>query len=260
MLDQLYTLNPWLAYGLSTAIVLAAAEFGHLIGKLWRRRHGEAAESPLLTLEGAALGLLALMIGFSFSMALSRLDARLIAVVNEANAIGTTALRARMLPEPQASEVKKLLRNYVQLRIDLTRTAQGQTSLDQAISRSNAIQAEVWQHAMAVSAAAPRSIPTGLFVQSLNQMIDLQEKRLAAMRNRVPAAVFLLLYAIAAVAIGFSGYVSGLGGRGGRVPVMIMGVLVASVIGMIGDLDRSQSGFITVGQQSMHNLAESLNR
>lgn len=258
MLDQLFSVNPWVAYGLSTAVVLAAAELGHLLGVIWQRRHRETVAPDLLTLEGAALGLLALMIGFSFSMALGRLEARMSALVNEANAIGTTALRARLLPEREADAVQNLLRDYVQVRLDLGRAAQRQISLEEAVGRSSEIGAEIWRHAVAVSAAEPRSVPVGLFVQALNEMIDLQEKRLAAARNRVPAVVFVLLYAIAAVAVGFSGYVRGMGSKGGRVPVALMAVLIASVIGMVGDIDRSQSGFITVDQRAMENLRQSL--
>jgi hypothetical protein len=111
---------------------------------------------------------------------------------------------------------------------------------------------------MAVSAVDPRSVPTGLFVQALNEMIDLQETRIAARRNRVPGVVFVLLYGIAGVAIGFSGFVGGLGGKRGRIPVVIMAVLIGSVIGMIADIDRTRSGFITVGQQALHDVKANL--
>jgi len=261
VLDRLYILNPWAAYALSIAVVLAAAEFGRLIGVVWGRRHPPPMSSNIAILVGAALGLLSLMIGFTFSMSLSRFDARLSGVVDEANAIGTTALRARLLPEPHAGDVKQLLRDYVQLRIDASRIRANGISSKQAIARSNELQAELWEHAAAVSTADPRSIPAGLFVQTLNEMIDLQATRLAAMRNRVPAVVFLLLYAIGVVAIGLSGYLEGLaGGTEGRIPIAIMAVLLASVIGVVGDLDRSQSGFITTSQQAMEDLKESIAR
>jgi hypothetical protein len=152
------------------------------------------------------------MIGFTFSMALNRYDTRRSAVVDEANAIGTIDLRARMLPEPHASEVRKLLRDYVDIRIELSGARRNPTSWEKARQHSNAIQADLWQHAVTVSTADLRSTPAGLFVRSLNDMIDLQEKRLAAVRAHVPPAVFVLLYAIAAVAIGLGSYVGGLRG------------------------------------------------
>jgi hypothetical protein len=253
-------LNPWVVYGLGATIILAVAELGRLIGISWRHRHPEAKPSDLATLVGAALGLLSLMIGFTFSMALNRYDDRRSAVVDEANAIGTTDLRARMLPEPHASEVRKLLRDYVEIRIGLTGAPQTQISLEKARQRSNALQAELWQHAVAVSTADLRSTPAGLFVRTLNDMIDLQEKRFAAVRAHVPLAVFVLLYTIAGVAIGLGAYVVSSRGQGGRLPIAIMGLLFAVVIGMTNDLDRSLGGFITVDQQSMYKLRENMNQ
>jgi len=260
MLDRFYILDPWFAYGLSAVIVLAAAEFGRWIGVIWRRHHPEDVSPDILTLEGATLGLLALMIGFSFSIALNRFDARQSGVADEANAIGTSALYARMLPEPHASEVKGLLHDYVQLRVDLFRAPPSPISLEQMIRRSNQLQAELARHAIEVSAIDPHSISAGLFMHALNEMFDLQEKRIAAARNRVPGLVFMLLYGIAVVAIGFSGYASALGSRRGRIPVAIMAVLVSGVIAMVGDIDGSQTGFINVSQQAMHDLAQSMDR
>lgn len=111
---------------------------------------------------------------------------------------------------------------------------------------------------MAIGAADPHSIQAGLFVQTLNEMIDLQETRLAATRHRVPVPIFLLLHAIAVVAIGFSGYHGGLWGGMGRIPIAITAMMVASVIGMVGDIDRPQSGFVTVDLQPAFNLRESM--
>src|SRR6266850_3993533 len=92
------------------AVVLAASEIGHRFGVRAAARGGD----DVSTLESAVLGLLALMIGFTFAMALSRFEARRDAVLNEANAIGTTALRARLLAEPYRTESLKLLREYAQ--------------------------------------------------------------------------------------------------------------------------------------------------
>ena len=268
MLDKLYIQNPWAAYGVGVVVVIAAAELGRSIGISWGRRQPQALSPDLTTLVGSALGLLALMIGFTFSIALSRFEARLSGVVSEANAIATTSLRARLLPEPHADEVKKLLHDYVQLRIyyvqlqiDLGRARPSAISFEQAIAHSNELQKELWQHAVAVSADDPRSRSVGLFIQSLNEMLDLQERRLAASRNRVPGVVFFLLYAIAFVAIGLSGYAGGLSGdRKGRIPVAIVAVMFGGVIAVVGDLDRSQGGFITVSQQAMEHLLQSMDR
>ena len=101
-------------------------------------------------------------------------------------------------------------------------------------------------------------VPTRLFIQTLNEMIDNQEKRLTALRSQVPNVVLITLYAVAAIAAGFTGYASGLEARCSRLPVYIMGVLVSGVILLIQDLDRPTAGFIRTSQQPMIDAAASI--
>jgi hypothetical protein len=256
MLAKLYAVNPWVAYGVSTLAILAAAELGRLVGVSRIRRAGSMS-AEITTLQASMLALLALMIGFTFSMTLTLFEARRQAVLNEANAIRTTALRACLLPKPHASEVRKLLREYVQLRIDLLREPQDEVLLETTTRRSDDLQAQLWQQAVAVNTADPRA-NIALFVQSLNQTIDVQETRLFTARNRVPGVLFLLLDAVAVVAVGFSGFAVGLEGKQGHIPAAILGALVASVIGLIADIDRPRTGFITVSQQPLLDLQASL--
>src|SRR6516225_2514409 len=194
----------------SLALILAASEAGRQFGVRAKTRGGD----NISTLEGAILGLLALMISFTFAMALSRFEARRDAVLEEANAIGTTALRARLLPAPHGAETLKLLREYVQLRLDVAQGTRSGLESDAVIARSNALHEALWQQAKVASAKA------------LNEMIDHQEKRLTAIRNRVPNVVLLALYGIATVASAFTGYAGGLEARRSRLPVYTMGILV----------------------------------
>ena len=101
-------------------------------------------------------------------------------------------------------------------------------------------------------------VPTGLFIQTLNETIDDHAKRLAALRNRVPNIVLLALFGIAIVAGGFAGYASGLDARRSRLPVYVMGLLAFAVIMLILDLDRPGAGFIEVSQQPMIDTAASI--
>jgi hypothetical protein len=236
----------------SLVVILAAAEIGRWLGV----RGGGEENVP--TLEGAVLGLLALMIGFTFAMALSRFELRRDAVLDEANAIGTTALRARLLPAPHNAECVKLLKDYVRLRLDLTQRVLSLGELNAAITRSNAIQEALWQQAKAVAATDTEMVPTGLFIQSLNEMIDNQAKHLNAIRDRVPNIVFLTLYGVAAAASAFAGFASGSGERPSRLPIHVMIILVCSVILMIQDLDRPFTGFIFNSQQPMIDTAKSI--
>jgi hypothetical protein len=233
---------------------LAASEIGWQLGSRGGGREGDNVP----TLESAMLGLLALIIGFTFAMALSRFEARRVAVLNEANAIGTTALRARLLPESHRTDVLKLLKEYVQIRVDIVQSGPSMAELRTVVDRSNVIQEALWQQAKAIAAKDNSMVPTGLFIQTLNEMIDDQEKRLAAFRNRVPNVVLLGLFGIGAIVGGFAGYASGLDPKRNRLPVYIMGFLVSAVILLIFDLDQPGSGFITNDQQSMVDIVASI--
>jgi hypothetical protein len=179
-------------------------------------------------------------------------------LLNEANAIGTTALRARLLPEPHSTETLKLLREYVQVRLDITQRVPTPEEFSAAVSRSNEIHEALWQQAKAMAAKVNGIVPTGLFIQSLNELIDDQEKRLTALRNRVPNVVLLALYGVAAVAGAFSGYAGGLGNRSSRLPTYVMIFLISAVILLIQDLDRPSTGFITTSQQPMIDTAAAI--
>ena len=238
----------------SLGVIVAASEIGRLLGA----GAGTRGDENVLTLEAAVLGLLALMIGFTFAMALSRFEARRDAVANEAGAIGTTALRARLLPSPHNTECLRLLNDFVQVRLAITQRVPSPAELDAAIVRSNEIQEALWEEAKLVTETDKGLLPTGFFIQSQNEMIGNQDKRLNAIRDRVPNIVFLTLYGIAAIASAFAGYASGLGRRPSRLPVYVMIGLICAVILMIQDLDRPLTGFIKVSQQPMINTAASV--
>ena len=239
-------------FSVSIILLLLASEVGHALGLR------AAGEANVTTLEAAILGLLALMISFTFAMALTRFEERRVAVLNEANAIGTAALRARLLPAPQSVESLKLFREYVAVRLAITQRIPSSSEMSTAITRSNQIQNALWLQAMQVTAKDSGMVPTGLYIQALNEMFDDQQKRLTAYLNRVPNIVFFALYGIAFVAIGFSGYSSGTEGRRWRVPVYTVSFLVASVILLIQDIDRPDVGFISVSQQPLIDTAHAL--
>jgi hypothetical protein len=230
----------------------AAAEIGHGFGLRDRQ------EANIATLQASILGLLALMLSFTFAMAVSRFDDRRGALLDEANAIGTAALRARLLPAPHDATSLNLLRDYVGIRTALTTAFESPAPIETIMARSNALQEALWKEARAVASKDAGMVPTGLFIQALNDVFDAQEKRLTAFRNRVPRIVFFALYGIAAVGIGFSGYASGLERRRWRLPVYIVSLLAASVVLLIQDIDRPDSGWVLVDPQPLIDAAETL--
>lgn len=237
-------------------LLLVALETGYRLGR-WRHVHYlDEKDVPVGAMVGSVLGLLALVLGFTFSLAASRFDARRMVVLDEANAIGTTYLRAQFLESPLKEEVSKLLRDYVDLRI---MNAERSSHLSEIVTKSEAVQAEIWKQAVQASASSPRSIPVGLFVESLNQMIDLHATRLlAGLRSRVPVSIWIALTCLSFLSMLAVGYQSGLAATR-RSPAMV-GLVIAfsSVIFLIADLDRAQEGFLRVSQQALIDVQRSM--
>lgn len=236
-------------------VVLVSVEFGYRLGKYRRSRHEQEKEAPLGTMVGATLGLLAFILAFTFGLAAARFDTRRQLLLDEANAIGTTYLRAGMLPE-RGEEVRRLLRDYVSARLEAVQPGK----LAEGMRRSENIQQQVWTEAETVAEKSPNSIVVGLFVQSLNQMIDLHASRMqAGLRSRIPGAIWLGLFAVAAFSLSAMGYFEGLTGTRRSLAVIAVAVAFSIVIELIADLDRPQEGVLKVSQQALLDVQRSMN-
>ncbi len=240
---------------LTIVLALAAIEIGRWIGRR-RKASGGEDDGPVGASVGATLGLLAFTLAFTFGMAASRFDTRKEMVVQDANAIGTTYLRASLLAEPTASEIRKLLREYVDVRLDAAARPGGVAA---ALERCEQLQGQIWS---ATSALVARQQPdlgsSFLFVNALNEMIDVHSMRVAAMRNRIPGTIWFFLFLTAALGMISMGYQSGLTGSRRSVAIVSLAVAFSGVIMLIADLDRPQSGFVRVSQQSMADLQRSM--
>jgi hypothetical protein len=242
----------FLAYGL---FLWLALESGYRLG-WWRRSHvKDEKEQPVGAMVASILGLVALVLGFTFSLAASRFDARRIGVLEEANAIGTTYLRARLLPQPQRAEVARLLREYADVRGRGTEA--GKT--ERALARSEEIHELLWAQAAAAAEQDSGSVMTGVFVQSLNEVIDLHAKRVFfGIHSRIPLVIWLGLFGLAMLGLAAVGYQSALCATR-RSPVMFALVLTFSVVLLlIADLDRGQEGLLRISQQSLLDVQRSM--
>jgi hypothetical protein len=250
--------SEFLLFVLILALFALVIEGAFRLGSRVRGQQGDGDTTHAGELQSATLVLLALLLGFTFAMAVQRYDTRREFVLQEANAIGTTSLRARFLPEPQRTEAMGLLREYVGTRLDFYRAGIDRARLDAANAASDRIQQRLWDLATAAVAADPRSVATGLFIQSLNEVIDDNEKRRAALENHVPEAVIWLLLLVAAVAMGFVAYGCGLAGRRRLAMNATFAMLITLVITVILDIDRPRRGLVKVNQDSMLRLQQSL--
>jgi len=240
--DVFYEVDLAIIYPMAFGVIVLAAELGVLLGRLCR---GRIQFTELGTFTGAALGLLALLLGFSFSLALSRYDARQAWVLEEANAISSTANFALMLPQQPRKPILNLLREYATIRRGLG-IPFDTVKFNGDIVQSLAIQTTLWQQAMQLSDDDPQSLPLHRFVNSFNEMNNVHERRLTALRYHVPGAVTGVLCGVAMLVIALTGYHVGVSGARRNGSLLMMALMVAAVIMLIVDLDRPARGLIQV--------------
>jgi len=245
----------WGVFLATVAVVLLAVEGGFRLGQYRRRRSEQEDRPPVGEMVAATLALLAFMLAFTFGLAASRFDVRRGLVIDEANAIGTTYLRAGLLPEPHRSDVRSLLREYVDVRLEAVQPGK----LSRSIGRSEELHARLWAHAVAVGEKNPGSIVVGLFIASLNEVIDLHAKRLAlGVRNRIPGTIWAALSFVAIIGTSVMGYHAGLADSGRSLALLALVLAFSAVVTLIADLDRPQEGLLRVSQQIMIDLQKTL--
>jgi len=235
-------------------LVLISVEAGYRLGQYRRSRSEKELEAPIGAMVGATLGLLAFLLAFTFGAAADRFDKRKQVLLDEANAIGTAYLRAGMLPD-RRQEVRALLREYVDTRLQAVQTGK----IADGIRRSEQLQDQLWAQAVFLGERSPASIVVGLFVQSLNEVIDIHAKRVTvAVRNRIPGAIWLALLSVAVIALAAMGYHVGIAGASRSLAQVAVALTFSVVIGLIADLDRPQEGTLTVSQQALVDLRQSM--
>jgi len=250
MLDQIFGqmfASQWIVFVGLMILLVGLSELAWRMGIASSGRKSEA-DKDSGTVRSAVLALLGLLLGFSFAIAASRNEARRELLVEEANSIGTTTRRAELLPQQHASNVVQLLREYVPLRIEAHRESQFSERFANLRKHSAELQNRLW--AEAVGAAAERPSPiTASFIASLNETIDLEATRVAAKRNHVPAAVWLLLLCVTGCGLWLVSYQAGTSGRHSILERFVFPVLVAIVIALITDIDTPRRGLISLDER-----------
>jgi hypothetical protein len=242
---------------LALAIVLASLSAGYGVGLRRTKRCGNHDEGPIGSIVGAMLGLLAFILAFTFGIAASRFDVRKQLLLDEVNAIGTAVLRADLLPEPHGAESRRLLKTYVDIRV-----AQGHQRKDigAAIADSEAVQRELWSHAIQLAKADMNSDVGALFVESVNSVIDLHTSRVTvALQYHIPLRIWMGLVSVTVLAMIAVGYQFGLTGRNNMLIALVLALAFSAVVLLIADLDRATQGALQVSQEPMRKLQQALN-
>jgi peptidoglycan/LPS O-acetylase OafA/YrhL len=255
-----YRFDPLLICLVLMGLLLVAEEFGFRAKRGTKPGSESIEKADIALILGAVLTLLALLLGFTYAMSQGRFETRRQLVVEEANAIGTTYLRAKALSEPRSSQIQELLRQYVALRVEIAKiTDATPEKIREADNRTKQLHSLIWSHAAALAKASPNPI-VSVFLQSLNEMIDLHSKRLAAFRNRVPFSIYLVLFIVSVITLWLVGYYFGTGRQKRRILSTMLALLVATVMWLILDLDQPARGLIRASQQSLFDLHQDLSQ
>jgi len=237
-------------------MVLGATLLGAFLGR--RVRHlSDSLKEPFGILQAALLGLVGLLLAFGLSLAVARYETRRANVVSEANAIGTTYLRAQTLAEPMRSRSLALLIDYTRTAVRVSDVVPGSAASQAAVGAEDAIQRRLWALAGEALDRAPRASAPRLYVESLNEMIDDETARIAALSNRVPTAVLVLELLGSAIALGLLAAYLALVGRG-LVGVLLAAGLVGFLLLVTADLDRPTRGLIRVPDTVLTNQLSSM--
>jgi hypothetical protein len=242
----------WLLFALTMAISLGAVGAGTWLANIALRRETKEPDAPLGSMVSAALGLLAFILAFTFGMAGSRFDARRQLVLQESNAVGTAYLRAGLLPERQRMEVRRLLREYVDVRLKLT-----PADIPKTLAKSEEMHSRLWGQAESLVAEQMDSELRYLFISSLNDVIDLhQSRKTVGLLYRIPGPMWLSVLMLAILTMIAIGYQVGMAGSKRLRGMPVLAAAFSLVIMMIADIDRPGEGNILVSQQPLADVQQ----
>ena len=246
--------NPVLVLALTFLAFYLAALFGAFIGKR-QANLGEDEQEDFNLVMAGTLTLLGLLIGFSFSMAISRYDQRKIYEEDEANAIGTEYLRVDFLPAADAARVRTLLVNYLDQRI-LFYTTSDERELQKIDATTAQLQTDLWSTTEAAAMKQP-TLLTNLAVSGMNDVLNSQGYTQAAWWNKIPKGAWGLMAVISILSNALIGY--GLHRKGAKSALLlILPITVAISFFLISDIDSPRGGVIHVYPQNLASLLQSL--
>jgi hypothetical protein len=232
-------------------LLLASLEVGFRAGRHAARDADARASGQVGALQGAVLGLLGLLLAFSFAAAGARFLERQDLIVAEANAIGTAFLRADLLDEPHRSQLRAALARYTERRLEISSRLRGGIEPG-ALQEVERMHAQIWSAAVAGVGARPGSALAVL--PPVNEVIDLHATRLAAGRKHLPSLVLGLLIVSSALAIGTIGYGCGMGGSRRAPMTSSLALLIGAALWITIDLDHPRGGLLRLSDAPLEAL------
>lgn len=253
MNDHLFSNLPlWAIYLLIVSIIVLSVRGGIAFAKWRKKRIKHEDDSSLNTLVGSTLGLLAFILAFTFSLSSSRFDARKKFLLEEVNSIETTWLRAGLVEEPYNSQLKKALKDYVEIRL---RMVENDKIVNEGIKTSIGIQNTIWTLITDMNKKnIGKDIINASLIEATNDMFDNQTRRIAkGVTDRIPNLIWIALFALIIIAMFQIGYLLGKSEKSNWALVLALSMSFSIIIIIIVDLDSSK-GNITINHQSMYDL------
>ena len=247
----------WAVFIISVVIVVVPAEVGFRLGRYVRSRPRHETEHAASTLVAPALGLLAFILAFTFSLAQERYQDRRRVQFDLSNALGTAYLRASFAGQPYEREIKRL----ILAELDSYIGEHDDASMRASYKRIEYMNDTLWRHAAAAVATTRQPVFTSLLVQSLNESIDLSEHRRHNFElERVPMAIWFALAWLTMLGMGLMGYDGGLSSATRSLAMVPLALGFCIVILLIADLDRPYSGMLQPNREVLLDLRSSLVR
>lgn len=254
-------LQDWPTWVIVTALfglMLAACEVGFRVGRRKHRTETEHSRTVSNVFKGSIFGLVALLLGFSFSATTSRHDMRQRIVLDQSNAIGTCHLRAGLLDAESCKRIREILRRYVEVRVEQHSAGRDEVAVARDQTEIDRLLAELWTAVEDASRREPEQVHKSSIVPAANEVIDLSSTRTWANRNHVPEPVLVLLMVSVLVACLLLGHSSGQTERRHLSLWLTSNTIFALVLFVVLDFDRPRRGLIRVDQTPLIELNTSL--
>jgi len=248
-----YALDPWVVTVILAILMLAAWRIGI---KLGRRLHAGNRSTPQF--DGAAMALLGLLLAFAFGTSMGKYEQRRIALIEDSNAIGDFYTCATLLKDPIRSKLQAVIRGYAEQRLKLARQSVNSLNLESALTDFQRIHQQMTTLVdQALSGGTPIAVS---LTNTLNAVTSNHAARLAAVRDRLPGSVVVLLFVATIVTKILIGRSQGFSGSFDPSGMLCFVLIVSLAIYVTLDLNWPERGFIRVSQEPIERLISSMQK
>jgi hypothetical protein len=246
--------SPFVVAAVLLGLLLACHEIGYLVGTRTRAVDDDYKRRVDM-IRTSILALVTFLVGFSFAAAGARFIDRQDMIVKEANAIGTSYLRAMLLPEPQRGTLQAELRQYTLGRLDLLKNFDHEKTRD-LLAKAGESQMRIWK--AGVEGVGTDREFANFMLPPLNDVIDIHSEHLSAARRHIPQAILVVIVIAAAIGMAMIGYDNGLVRKRYLLLSSSFAVVSAAALWMTIDLDRPRHGLVRASELPYIELLQSM--